>query len=70
MSISWRFATPRWPDLAWRTSRVLQPFESLPLGKNAIAKFPIPSRTLLKEDDADAVDSETPHLSLRYGLVG
>jgi len=30
----------------------------------------MPSRTLLNEDDTDAVVSETPHLSLRYGLVG
>jgi hypothetical protein len=30
----------------------------------------MPSRPRLNEDDTDAVGSETPHLSLRYELVG
>jgi hypothetical protein len=39
-----------------------------PPGKKAIPKSPMPSRR--NEDDTDAVVSETPHLSLRYKLVG
>ena len=30
----------------------------------------MPSRPLRNEDDTDAVVSETPHLSLRYGIGG
>jgi hypothetical protein len=41
-----------------------------PPGKKSIPKSPISSRTLLNEDNTDAMVSETPHLSLRYGLVG
>jgi hypothetical protein len=47
--------------------RVPEPFAARQEGDPQI---PIPSRTLLNEDDSDAVVSETPHLSLRYGLVG
>ncbi len=40
-----------------------------PPGKKAIPKSPMPPCPRRNEDDTDAVDSETSHLSLRYKLV-
>ena len=49
---------------------VPKPFEVAAARQEGDPKSPMPSRPLRNEDDTDAVVSETPHLSLRYKLVG
>jgi phage recombination protein Bet len=61
---------------SWRNHRPSPPRHRpsfpnrLPPGKKAIPQSPMTSRPRRNKDDTDAMVSETPHLSLRYKLVG